>query len=67
MEAYTLVKEHPYFAVSDTQGNYRLNSVPVGRYRLEVWHPEFGRKVEHFNLVREREVLMIDVDLKRMR
>jgi len=67
MEAYTLVKEHPYFAVPDRRGNYRLDAVPVGRFRIEVWHPEFGRKVEHFNLVREGEVLMIDVDLKRIR
>lgn len=67
MEAYTLIKEHPYFTVPDTQGNYRFDAVPLGRYRIEVWHPELGMKAESFNLVRGGEVLVIDVDLKRIR
>lgn len=67
MEAYVVVKEHPYFTVPDARGNYRIDAVPVGKYHLEVWHPQFGRKVEHFNLVRKGEVLVIDVDFKRIR
>ncbi len=65
MEAYIVVKEHPFFAVSDTRGNYRLPAIPVGRYRLEIWHPELGTKVEPFNMARGGEVLAVDVDLKR--
>jgi len=64
MEAHIVVKEHPYFRVSDTQGNYRIPALPLGKYTLEVWHPELGTKVEHFNMVRDGEVLAIDVDLK---
>lgn len=65
MEAYIVVKGHPYFSAADKQGNYRLNAVPLGKYRLELWHPELGTKVVPLNLVREREVLVIDVDLSR--
>ncbi len=65
MEAYVVVKEHPFFAVSDSRGNYRLPAIPVGRYRLEIWHPELGTKVEPFNMARGGEVLAVDVDLKR--
>ncbi len=65
MEAYVVVKEHPFFAVSDSRGNYRLDKVPVGKYRLEIWHPELGTKVEPFNMVRGGEVLAVDVDLKK--
>jgi len=67
MEAYIVVKEHPFFAVSDTRGNYRLDEVPVGRYRLEIWHPELGTKVEPFNMVRGGEVLTVNMNLKRMK
>ena len=67
MEAYVVVKGHPFFAVSDTRGNYRLAAVPVGRYRLEIWHPELGTKVVPFHLTRVGEVLVVDMDLKRMR
>ncbi|MFQ5842770.1 MAG: plastocyanin/azurin family copper-binding protein [Thermodesulfobacteriota bacterium] len=65
MEAYVVVKEHPFFAVSDSRGNYRIDAVPVGRYRLEIWHPELGTRVEPFNMVRGGEVLAVDVDLKK--
>jgi len=67
MEGYIVVKEHPFFTVPNTRGNYRIDTIPIGKYRLEVWHPDVGTKVETFNMVREGEVLTIDVDLKRMR
>ena len=60
-----MVKDHPYFVATDMRGNYQLSAVPLGKYRLEVWHPEFGVKVVPFNLVREGEVLAIDFDLKK--
>ncbi|MEE9550381.1 MAG: carboxypeptidase regulatory-like domain-containing protein, partial [Candidatus Binatia bacterium] len=67
MEAYVVVKEHPFFTLSDSRGNYRLGAVPVGRYRLEFWHPELGTRVEPFNMARDGEVLAIDVDLEGVR
>jgi plastocyanin len=65
MEAYVVVKDHSYFAASDKRGNYQVKALPLGKYRLEVWHPEFGAQVLPFELVREGEVLAIDVDLKK--
>ncbi len=64
MEAHIVVKEHPLFTVPNTRGSYRIDAVPMGKYRLEVWHPDVGTKVEPFNMVRKGEVLSIDVDLK---
>jgi len=65
MEAYVVVKDHPYFAATEKRGNYRINDVPLGKYRLEIWHPTFGTKVVSFQLVRGGEVLALDVDLKK--
>ena len=65
MEAYVVVKSHPYFSVSDARGNYNLKGIPLGKYRLEVWHPELGISVTPVELVREGEVLGIDLDLKK--
>jgi hypothetical protein len=65
MEAYIVVKEHLSFAVTDKRGNYQLSGVPLGKYRLEVWHPDLGTKVVPFNLVREGEVLAVDIDLRK--
>jgi plastocyanin len=64
MEAYIVVKNHPYFTVADARGNYSLNVVPLGKYRLEVWHPDLGARVVPVELVREGEVLAVNIDLK---
>ncbi|MFQ5684034.1 MAG: carboxypeptidase regulatory-like domain-containing protein [Candidatus Binatia bacterium] len=64
MEAFIVVEGHPYFSAADREGNYRVNSVPVGKYRLEIWHPDLGKKIVPFDLVRGGEVLDINVDLK---
>jgi plastocyanin len=37
MRALILVLDTPYFAVTDAQGNYRLNDVPAGHYTLRAW------------------------------
>ncbi len=64
MEAYVVVKEHPFFSVADARGNYTIKGAPVGKYRIEVWHPEYGVKSVPVELVRGDEVLTINVELK---
>ena len=65
MEAFIVVKGHPYFSAADSQGGYQINNVPLGKARLEIWHPEFGTRVAPVELVREAEVVAIDIDLKK--
>jgi len=65
MEAFIVVKEHPYFTAADKSGNYRLNNVPLGKYRLQVWHPQLGTTEAGVELVREGEVVDINFDLKK--
>lgn len=67
MEAYLVVKSHPYYSGTDARGNYSVSGVPLGKYRLEVWHPDFGVKVVPFALVRAGEVLALDVEMKAQR
>jgi plastocyanin len=38
MSAFILVFAHRYFAVTDAEGRYRLDSVPPGTYTVAVWH-----------------------------
>ncbi|MDP2603102.1 MAG: hypothetical protein Q8S00_10975, partial [Deltaproteobacteria bacterium] len=42
MSAYIVVTEHPYHAVTDAYGEYLINDVPAGNYRLRVWHESLG-------------------------
>ena len=64
MEAYVVVKQHPFFSVPDDRGNYSINGAPVGKYRIEVWHPQFGVKNIPVEIVRDGEVLAVNVELK---
>ncbi len=37
MTAYWLVLDHPYFAVTDKDGNFEIKNVPAGTQKLVVW------------------------------
>lgn len=38
MEAYVLVLQNPYYAVSTKEGKYMIKGVPAGKYSLRIWH-----------------------------
>ena len=38
MNAEMMVVTHPYYAVTDADGNFRLTNVPPGDYEIEAWH-----------------------------
>lgn len=38
MLAYWLVLEHPYFAVTDRDGNFEIKDAPAGEQKVVVWH-----------------------------
>jgi len=42
MSAFIVVKDHPFWAVSAEDGTCRIENVPVGQYKLNVWHEELG-------------------------
>ena len=65
MEAFIVVKDHPYFSSADDRGNYRINAVPIGNHRLAVWHPEVGTVELTVEVVREGQVVDVNFDLKK--
>ena len=38
MNAEMLVVSHPYYAVTDEDGYFKLTDVPPGEYEIEAWH-----------------------------
>lgn len=42
MGAYAHVMEHPWFAVSGTDGKFSIPNVPPGDYTLVAWHEALG-------------------------
>jgi plastocyanin len=42
MRGWVVVAEHPFYAVTNEQGEFVLSSVPPGKYTLEVWQESLG-------------------------
>jgi plastocyanin len=38
MNCTVLVLENPYFTITDENGNYKIQNVPPGKYKLKAWH-----------------------------
>ncbi len=41
MSAYVLIFTHRFFAVTDDDGRYRLDNLPLGTYTVIAWHELF--------------------------
>jgi plastocyanin len=63
MSAFILVFAHPYFALTDEGGRYRIERVPPGSYRLVVWHEGREREVREVQLG-EGEIVQADFVVK---
>jgi hypothetical protein len=46
MFAYVGVVDHPYFAVTDKDGNFKISGLPAGDYTIEAFHLKAGAKTE---------------------
>lgn len=44
MSAYVGVFAHPYFAISDENGEFQLRNLAPGEYSLQAWHETLGQQ-----------------------
>jgi hypothetical protein len=42
MKAHVRVFDHPYFAITDDDGNFEIKDAPVGKFSLYIHHPATG-------------------------
>jgi plastocyanin len=42
MTAFVGVVDHPYFAVSSTEGVFTIAAIPPGRHTIRAWHERYG-------------------------
>ena len=64
MEAFIVVKEQAFFSVTDKRGNYRIDGIPLGSYRITVWHPTSATPEAGIELVHDGQVSDINFELK---
>ncbi|MGB0908906.1 MAG: carboxypeptidase regulatory-like domain-containing protein [Nitrospirales bacterium] len=39
MESWGIAMDSPYFAVSDSDGQFQIADIPPGTYKVVIWHP----------------------------
>jgi plastocyanin len=43
MLGWIVVQAHPLYAVSDAEGSFKIDNVPAGTHKVEVWHESLGK------------------------
>ncbi len=51
MQGYIFVSPTPYAVVTDAKGSFKMTDVPVGTYKLKVWHEGLGEKTVSVTVV----------------
>jgi plastocyanin len=46
MNGWVIVAGHPYYALSDDKGSFRIADVPAGTYTVEYWHEKLGKQTK---------------------
>jgi plastocyanin len=41
MVAWIIVLDHPFYAVTDAAGKYKIKNLPPGKYTIETWHESY--------------------------
>ena len=44
MKAWVLVTDHPYYAITDKDGNYEIPNIPPGTYEVLCWQEKFVKE-----------------------
>ena len=61
MQAFIRVDDHPFHAVTDGSGSFRITDVPAGEYTLEAWHEQLGTQ-QRIVRVRDGETTILAVE-----
>lgn len=46
MTAWLVTPDSPYYMVTDANGNFKLEDVPPGKYKVQVWHELLGKQTQ---------------------
>ena len=46
MTSWLIVQANPYYALTDANGNYKLEGVPAGTYTVQAWQESLGKTIQ---------------------
>lgn len=62
MNCIVLVMPNPWFSISDRRGNYEIENVPAGTYRIKAWHERLPAKYVEVT-VPEEGTVELDIEM----
>ena len=64
MGAWIIVTDHPYYAVSGSDGTFTLDQVPPGKHKVQIWHETLGTQEKEVT-VKAGEETKVEFVLKK--
>ncbi len=64
MRGWVVVAEHPFYAITNEQGEFVLDNVPPGKYTLEVWQETLGTVTQEL-VVRSKGTSTVTVTMPK--
>jgi hypothetical protein len=61
---YIAVFDHPYFAVTEDDGSFKIDSLPAGKYTVNVWHEGMTKPATQTVQVGANGTAKLDVSIK---
>ena len=55
MSGFWISAEHPYYAVTDASGAFKISDLPAGDYDVDVWHEKLGKKTDKVSIKAKEE------------
>lgn len=65
MQAWIYVFDHPFFAVTDATGQFRIPAVPTGKYGLHIVQPDIRHSEQRQVSISEGETAKVDFVVRR--
>lgn len=65
MRAYFLPVENPYYSIVGDDGQFSIDKIPPGKYKVSVWHPTLGRIVKKKVKVLSNETIDLNFTFKK--
>lgn len=60
MNSFIRVDRHPFHAVTDATGHFKIEGVPPGTYTIEVWHERSGSRTQEI-VVKEEQSTKVEL------
>ena len=64
MSTYVLVLDHPYAVVTDKDGKFKIEKLPVGELEFRYWHERPGYVIQNVKVVDGKEKIENTVKIK---